>query len=108
MYTGQEPLFAFGHGLSYTTFEYGSLRGDRQVIRDGEAADISVDVRNTGPMDSDEELHLYVSFPDSKVTRPVKSLKGFRHVHIPSGRRMTVRLELKAEDMKYWDEDRHS
>ncbi len=108
MYDRQEPLFAFGHGLSYTTFEYGNLKVDRREIKDGETAGISVDVRNTGPVNSDEVLQLYVSFPDSKVNRPVKALKGFRRVNIPAGRSVTVNLPLKAEDLKYWDEDRHA
>ncbi len=106
MYDKKAPLFAFGHGLSYTTFEYGGLHMDRREIKDGETANISAEVKNIGPMDSDEVLQLYVSFPDSKVERPVKALKGFRRVHIPAGRSMTVVLPLKAEDLKYWDEKR--
>ncbi len=107
MYDTKEPLFAFGHGLSYTTFEYSRLRLDHQEIKDGDTASISVDVKNTGPMDSDEVLQLYVSFPNSKVERPVKALKGFRRVHIPAGRSMVVVLPLKAEDLRFWDETRH-
>jgi beta-glucosidase len=107
MYAKEVPLFAFGHGLSYTAFEYGNLRVDRATIKDGETAGISVDVKNTGSMDSDEVLQVYVRFPGSKVERPGKALKGFKRVHIPKGRSVTVRLPLKAEDLKYWDEGRH-
>ncbi|MBN1569727.1 MAG: glycoside hydrolase family 3 C-terminal domain-containing protein [Acidobacteria bacterium] len=107
MYDRQEPLFAFGHGLSYTTFEYRNLRVGRREIKEGETVDISVDVKNAGPTDSDEVLQLYVGFPDSKIERPARALKGFRRVHIPSGRSLTVSLPLKAEDLKYWDEGRH-
>jgi beta-glucosidase len=107
MYDRNKPLFAFGHGLSYTTFEYGNLKVDRPAIKDGETAGISVDVKNTGPMDSDEALQLYVSFPGSKVERPVRALKGFRRVHIPAGHSIRVALPLKSEDLKYWDEKRH-
>ena len=107
MYAKEVPLFAFGHGLSYTAFEYGNLRVDRAAIKDGETAGISVDVKNTGSMDSDEVLQVYARFPGSKVERPGKALKGFKRVHIPKGRSVTVRLPLKAEDLKYWDAGRH-
>lgn len=107
MYEKEEPLFAFGHGLSYTAFEYRNLRVDRAAIKDGETAGITVDVKNTGPMDSDEVVQLYVRFPGSKMERPAKALKGFKRVHIPKGRSVTVRLPLKAEDLKYWNEGRH-
>jgi beta-glucosidase len=80
---------------------------DRREIKDGESAAISVDVKNTGAMDSDEVLQLYVGFPGSKVERPVKALKGFKRAHIPAGRSITVSLPLKAEDLKYWDEKLH-
>jgi beta-glucosidase len=108
LYDRNKPLFAFGHGLTYTTFEYSGLKVDRPAIKDGETAGISVDVKNAGPMDSDEVLQLYVSFPGSKVERPVKALKGFRRVHIPAGRNMRVALPLKSEDLKYWDEKLHA
>lgn len=108
MYDKNKPLFAFGHGLSYTTFQYSKLKADRSSIKDGETAGISVVVNNAGPMDSDEVLQLYVGFPGSKVDRPVKALKGFKRVHIPAGKSMTVTIPLKAEDLKYWNAERHA
>lgn len=108
MYSKEEPLFAFGHGLSYTKFEYRSIKIDRQEIKDGETASISVEVKNAGPMNSDEVLQLYVGYPGSKVERPVKALRAFRRVQIPASGAVTVALPLKAEDLKYWDEKRHA
>lgn len=108
MYDKHEPLFAFGHGLSYTTFQYRSIKPDRAVIRDGETAVVSVDVKNTGSMDSDEVVQLYVGFPKSRVERPARALKAFRRVHIPAGQSRTVTLDLKADDLKYWDEAKHA
>jgi beta-glucosidase len=108
MYDKHEPLFAFGHGLSYTTFEYSDLRMDRSALRNGETANISVAVRNTGAMDGDEVLQLYVGFPGSSVSRPIKALKGFKRVHIPAGQTGTVLIPLKSEDLKYWSEADHS
>jgi beta-glucosidase len=107
MYDKSEPLFAFGHGLSYTKFDYLGLQADRPEIKDGETAAISVNVKNAGAMDSDEVLQLYVRFPDSKVERPAKALKSFKRVHISAGQSMKVDLSLKAEDLKYWDEKLH-
>ncbi len=108
MYDRHEPLFAFGHGLSYTTFEYRDLETDRPTLRKGETLNITVNVKNTGSRGGDEVLQLYVSFPDSKVERPSRVLKGFKRVHIPAGRNMRVTIPLKAEDLTYWNEERHA
>jgi beta-glucosidase len=108
MYDQQAPLFAFGHGLSYTTFEYSDLKMDRESIEDKETAAVSLQVKNTGSMDSDEVVQLYVQFPGSKIARPVKALKGFKRIHVPAGKSVAVTLPLKAEDLKYWNEKQHS
>lgn len=108
MFDRNEPLFAFGHGLSYTTFKYNSLSLDRAVLKAGETLTISVDVTNTGAMDGDEVLQLYASFPASKARRPARALKGFRRVHIPAGESMKVAIVLKADDLTYWDEAKHA
>jgi beta-glucosidase len=108
LYDKHKPLFAFGHGLSYTSFEYSTLTVDRSVIGDRETANISVVVKNAGSMDSDEVVQLYAGFPGSKIDHPVEALKGFKRVHIPAGKSMTVILTLKAEDLKYWNEKAHS
>ncbi|MBN2320065.1 MAG: glycoside hydrolase family 3 C-terminal domain-containing protein [Acidobacteria bacterium] len=108
MYDRHEPLFAFGHGLSYTTFDYRNLETDRSTLKGGETLNITVNVKNTGSKDGDEVLQLYVSFPDSKVERPVRTLKGFKRIHIPAGRSMNVSIPLKAEDLTCWSEERHA
>lgn len=108
MYERHKPLFAFGHGLSYTTFEYSDLSIDRAVLREGETAHVSVEVKNSGSRDGDEVVQLYAAFPDSKVERPAKALKGFRRVRIPAGRSLRVAIPLKAEDLCYWDERKHA
>ncbi len=108
MYVRNKPLFAFGHGLSYTTFEYGRLTTERPTLKAGEILNVSVTVKNSGPMNGDEVLQLYVSFPDSKVQRPAKALKGFKRVHIPASSSITVPMSLKSEDLTYWDEKQHA
>ncbi len=108
MYDQHEPLFAFGHGLSYTTFEYSDLKMDKSNIRDGEIVNISLVVKNTGSVNSDEVVQLYVSHPESKVARPIKALKGFKRIHIPAGESIPVIIPLKADELSYWDEDKHA
>jgi beta-glucosidase len=108
MYDRNSPLFAFGHGLSYTSFEYSDLSADRPIIKTGETAHITVNVRNTGSMDGDEVVQLYVNYPDSRVERPAKALKGFRRIRIPSGMSVVVSIPLKAEDIAYWDAAQHA
>lgn len=108
MYDQHEPLFAFGHGLSYTTFEYSNLKLDKPNIRDGEIVNISLDVKNTGSVNSDEVVQLYVSHPESKVARPIKALKGFKRIHVPGGESITVTIPLKADELRFWEEDKHA
>jgi beta-glucosidase len=108
MYDKTKPLFAFGHGLSYTKFEYADLKLNKPSIWNSEIVDVTVNVKNSGSVNSDEVVQLYVAFPESKVTRPNKALKGFRRVHIPAGQTAAVTLKLKADELKYWDEQQHA
>jgi len=107
MYDKTEHLFPFGYGLTYTTFEYSGLKTSKKSISDGETVDVKFSIKNTGNFDSDEVPQLYVSFPDSKVTRPLKSLKGFTRIFVPKGETVDVTIPLKAEDLKYWNIDEH-
>ncbi len=92
-YFAGEPLFPFGYGLSYTTFSYGDARVKRGVLE--------VPVTNTGTRDADEVIQLYVRRPaDSEG--PLKSLRGFRRVHIPAGATVKVSFPLTAETFLSW------
>jgi len=108
MYDTSDPLFPFGHGLSYTTFEYSGLDLGKGTIRDGEILEVGLDVANAGGTDSDEVVQLYVKFPGSKARRPNLALKGFRRVHIPAGETVRVTIPLDADELRYWDEDAHA
>jgi beta-glucosidase len=108
MYSKKEPLFPFGHGLTYTTFRYSDLTTDSKTLREGETVNVSVRLENTGGYDSDEVVQLYVSFPDSKVGRPATALKGFSRVHIRKGEIKMVTIPLRADDIKYWDAEKHA
>jgi len=103
MYAKEKPLYPFGYGLSYTQFAYSGLTLSAASIGKDESVTLSLNVKNTGVSDGEEVVQLYVSFPDSKVMRPVKQLKGFKRIMIPKGESRTVTFELKASDLAYWD-----
>ncbi|MEE4214418.1 MAG: glycoside hydrolase family 3 C-terminal domain-containing protein [Bacteroidales bacterium] len=107
MYDKHEALFPFGHGLSYTTFEYSDLGMEKETIKDGETLNISLTLTNTGDLSSDEVVQLYVSFPDSEVERPIKALKGFRRIHVPAGESIRVSIPLEADELRYWNVEEH-
>jgi len=101
-----KPLYPFGFGLSYTTFEYSDLKTSTTSLKDSMI--VLVNVKNTGKRDGDEVVQLYVSYPDSKVERPMKQLKGFKRVFIPAGESKTVEIPLKAIDLAYWNVEKHA
>ena len=84
MYDQHEPLWPFGHGLSYTTFSYKSI-SSKKSIKEGEKLEVKVKVENTGDRDGEEVVQLYVQYPDSEVERPVKALKAFKRSYISAG-----------------------
>lgn len=103
MYDKNPPLFPFGHGLTYTTFKYSDLKLSKKTISSGETVNVSFTLTNTGNYDSDEVAQLYVSYPGSKVERPLKQLRGFRRVYVKKSESVNVTIPLKADDLCYWD-----
>lgn len=97
--------WAFGHGLSYTSFEYTNLRTDKAGFADGEKLTVSVDVRNTGSMEGREVVQLYISDRNGTPNRPVKELKGFKKINLEPGEVRTVTLELDDRSLSYYDPD---
>ncbi len=105
---GLEPSYAFGHGLSYTSFAYSDL-----VVRPAEIGaegvlEVSATVTNSGSMSGDDVVQLYVSCPGSSVDRPVKELKGFERVTLGPGESTTVVMDVPASELAYYDVDRGS
>ena len=100
--------FAFGHGLSYATFEYTNAKTAKSVMKAGSTFKVSVDVTNTGDCDGAEVVQLYISDPESSVDRPVRELKGFEKVWLKAGEKKTVVFEIDAEDLSYFDGDKHA
>ncbi len=103
MYMKDKPLFPFGYGLTYTSFKYSNLQMNKKSIAKDETVNVSFSLQNTGNYDSDEVAQLYVSFPDSKVERAAKALKGFKRIPVPKGGTVTVSIPLKSDDLQYWD-----
>jgi beta-glucosidase len=102
---GYTPLFAFGHGLSYTTFEYDRIRVDRDAVPLGESIVISAELANTGTVTAAEVVQLYVRDLVGSVTRPVRELKDFRRIGLKPGERTTVRFELSADALAFHGRD---
>jgi len=96
-------LFPFGHGLSYTTFQYSNLQVSDLEIKDIDGLQAQVDVVNTGDRVGKEIVQLYVKPPRSRLKRPIKELKGFQKVELSPGERKTVSFELTKRDFSYYD-----
>ena len=94
-----KPLFAFGHGLSYTTFEYGQA----SCRKSGKGFKVSVDVTNTGSREGKEIVQLYISDEESSLERPVKELKGFKKISLAPGETKKVTFEIEPEMLKFYD-----
>ena len=102
-FTG-EPLYPFGYGLSYSTFEYGKPTLSAEEITAGESIMISFPIMNTGKRDGDEVAQVYVKNPNDKLA-PLKSLAGFKRVHIRAGESETVSFELPASAFYSFNDD---
>ena len=99
-----KPLFAFGHGLSYTTFKLGKATANTQELTPTTQITFTVPVTNTGKMAGSETVQLYIAAKDSKVARPVKELKAFQKVYLQPGETRNVTLTIGADALSYYDE----
>lgn len=105
-----DPQFAFGHGLSYTTFETGAprlstARVPARALLEGETVEVSVTVTNTGDREGDEVVQVYVHDRAASITQPVRRLRGFARVTLAAGASATVRFRLGAQDLGFWTND---
>lgn len=102
-----KPNFPFGHGLSYTTFEYGDASIDRKKGSAGDVFTITIPVSNTGNREGSEIVQLYVSDLKSSLPRPLKELKGFSKIHLAPGQTENVSFEISRDALSYFDDKSH-
>lgn len=96
-----DPLFVFGHGLSYNTYSFGKVTADREELRPGETLTVTVTVKNEGERCGKETVQLYVRDRFASVSRPVKELKDFRKISLAPGEEKTVRFALTEEQLRF-------
>lgn len=103
--TGYGPLFPFGYGLSYTTFEYSNLTLDKSVLNKSDYIHIDFDLTNTGDYEATEVVQIYVRDLVGSVVRPVKELKGFMRVTLKPGETKHLMYDLPVSDLAFWNRD---
>jgi beta-glucosidase len=101
----ENPLYTFGYGLSYTTFEYSNLSISAKEINADETIKVSVDVKNTGDYDGDEVVQLYIHDMYSSVTTPLKTLKGFKRVFIKKSETKHIEFTLTPDELALWNRE---
>ncbi|MDH6310529.1 beta-glucosidase [Dysgonomonas sp. PFB1-18] len=102
-----KPLFPFGHGLSYTTFQYGKVQADRKEMNQNDKISFSVKVKNTGSRDGAEVVQLYIADLKSSLPRPLKELKSFDKVFLKAGEEKTVTFSIDKSALSFFDDKKH-
>ena len=102
-----KPLFPFGHGLSYTSFEYGKPVADKKTMTADDTITFTVTVKNTGDREGQEVVQLYISDKKSSLPRPVKELKGFRKVKLAPGEEQKVSFTVAKDALSFFDDAKH-
>lgn len=101
-YMNESPLFPFGHGLSYTAFEYGTATLSHTALSDNGQTELAIPLTNTGDMDGDEVVQVYLARPDDREG-PSHTLRAFRRVNVKKGETVTVRFMLDSKDFEWFD-----
>lgn len=102
-----KPLFSFGHGLSYTTFEIGQAKADKTVITEDETITFTIPVKNTGKKAGAEVVQLYISDVKSSLPRPLKELKGFEKIYLNPGEQKEVTITIDKSALSFFDPVKH-
>jgi beta-glucosidase len=107
MYLDGKPEFAFGRGLSYTSFDYSNLSISRAKVESGGSVEVHVDVKNSGDRAGDEVVQMYVHNNDTSTYQPKEQLQGFERISLKPGETKTVTFSLPVEQLAFWDVDKH-
>ncbi len=106
-FTGR-PLFAFGHGLSYTSFAYGVPVLSAQAVRAGESVELQIPVSNLGDSDGDEVVQVYAAAPGPATGKPIRQLVGFKRQAVSAGQTETVTIAVDTTWLRHWDDRKHA
>lgn len=101
-------LFPFGHGLSYTTFEFGEPRLSKNSMQENGTLTVTVPVKNTGAVKGAEVVQLYIADAEASVDRPVKELKGFAKIMLEPGQKADVSFTIDKDALSYFDAEKHA
>lgn len=102
-YLNETPLFPFGYGLSYTSFEYGKIQVNKKDVKTGETIVLTIPVTNTGKVNGDEVVQVYLK-KEGDIQGPHKALRAFKRVSIPAGKTVNVEFKLNGKQMEWWNE----
>jgi beta-glucosidase len=105
-YFSGKPLYAFGHGLSYTRFEYSPPKLAANRVKANDTITINFDIRNAGKVAGDDVAQVYFSHVNSTLPQPIKSLSAFKRAHVPAGQSVSVSLDIPVQRLRYWDANR--
>jgi len=105
MYLKEAPLYPFGYGLSYTTFEYSNLRITHPAAKKKDSVSASVDVENTGAFDGDEVVQVYIRHFESSVIQPIRQLKGFQRLHLARGEKRKVGVTIPVKALSFYSKE---
>jgi beta-glucosidase len=100
-----DPVYPFGYGLSYTTFEYGNIKLNKMQLKGDETLTASVSVTNTGKVAGEEVIQLYIQDPVASISRPVKELKNYRKVMLQPGEKKNINIDITTNDLKFYNSD---
>jgi beta-glucosidase len=103
MYFDKKPLYPFGFGLSYTSFEYSNIRIDKPSIGQNDTLTVSLNVKNTGKYNGDEVVQLYLQYPESSDKMPQKQLRNFKRIYLNKSEAGTISFQLCKKDLAFWN-----